>query len=105
MKKKLSFFLLCTCAVGLLAAALPQNGPGASTSTATQPEKHLRNIKQLTFGGQNAEAYFSSDGKKLIFQSTREPVKCDHIFVMNIDGSDQHMVSTGKGRTTCSFFY
>ena len=74
-------------------------------SAPPQPEKHLRNIKQLTFGGQNAEAYFSADGKKLIFQSTREPVKCDQIFVMNIDGSDQHMISTGKGRTTCSFWY
>jgi len=72
---------------------------------ATPQEKHLRNVHQLTFGGQNAEAYFSADGKKLIFQSSHGDVKCDQIFVMNIDGSDQHMVSTGKGRTTCSFFY
>jgi len=77
----------------------------AQTPDASSQEKHLRNIRQLTFGGQNAEAYFSADGKKLIFQSTREPVKCDHIFVMNIDGSNQHMVSNGKGRTTCSYFY
>jgi TolB protein len=116
MKRNLPFLVLILCAFALLAAAPPQNGPskpasasqtgpGASTSTPTQPEKHLRNIRQLTFGGQNAEAYFSADGKKLIFQSTREPVKCDQIFIMNTDGSDQHMVSTGKGRTTCSFFY
>ncbi len=72
---------------------------------ATPQEKHLRNVHQLTFGGQNAEAYFSADGKKLIFQSSHGDVKCDQIFVMNIDGSDQHLVSTGKGRTTCSFFY
>jgi Tol biopolymer transport system component len=72
---------------------------------ATPQEKHLRNVHQLTFGGQNAEAYFSADGKKLIFQSSHGDVKCDQIFIMNIDGSDQHMVSTGKGRTTCSFFY
>jgi TolB protein len=72
---------------------------------ATPQEKHLHNVNQLTFGGQNAEAYFSADGKKLIFQSSHGDVKCDQIFVMNIDGSDQHMVSTGKGRTTCSFFY
>ena len=72
---------------------------------ATPQEKHLRNVHQLTFGGQNAEAYFSADGKRLIFQSSHGDVKCDQIFIMNIDGSDQHMVSTGKGRTTCSFFY
>ncbi len=72
---------------------------------ATAQEKHLRNVHQLTFGGQNAEAYFSADGKKLIFQSSHGDVKCDQIFEMNIDGTDQHMVSTGKGRTTCSFFF
>src|SRR2546423_12344996 len=68
-------------------------------------EKHLRNIKQLTFGGENAEAYFSPDGKKLIFQSTREDHKCDQIYTMNIDGSDVKMISTGDGRTTCSYFF
>ena len=68
-------------------------------------ETHLRHINQLTFGGQNAEAYFSYDGRRLTFQSTREPYKCDQIFIMNADGSDQHLVSTGQGRTTCSYFY
>jgi len=68
-------------------------------------ERHLANLKQLTFGGQNAEAYFSSDGKKLIFQSTRPPFQCDQIFTMNIDGSEVRLLSTGKGRTTCSFFF
>jgi len=78
----------------------------ATPETAQGPEaKHLRNITQLTFGGQNAEAYFSPDGKKLIFQSTRDPLKCDQIFTMNLDGTDQKMVSTGKGRTTCSYFF
>jgi TolB protein len=68
-------------------------------------ETHLRNIRQLSFGGENAEAYFSGDGKKLIFQSTRNGEACDQIYVMNIDGSDVHRVSTGRGRTTCSFFF
>jgi TolB protein len=68
-------------------------------------EMHLRHVKQLTFGGQNAEAYFSYDGRRIIFMSTREPYQCDQIFVMNIDGSDVHLVSTGKGRTTCGYFY
>lgn len=78
---------------------------GTQTNQLGLPqEKHLRNIKQLTFGGENAEAYFSADGKKLIFQSTRAGRECDQIYTMNIDGSDVKMVSTGDGRTTCSYF-
>ncbi len=68
-------------------------------------ETHLRHVKQLTFGGQNAEAYFSYDGRRLIFMSTRTPYQCDQIFIMNADGSDPHLESTGKGRTTCGYFY
>lgn len=71
---------------------------------AAAEKLHLSNIRQLTAGGQNAEAYWSPDGKRLIFQSTRKPYDCDQIFIMNADGSDQHMVSTGKGRTTCGYF-
>lgn len=76
-------------------------------------ENHLRNIKQLTFGGNNAEAYWSFDNKKLVFQSDWEeinPQGCDQIFVMNADGSElsngnkYNLVSTGKGRTTCAYF-
>src|SRR5437588_3858584 len=84
------------------------NHESASTQTADlalPQEKHLRNMKQLTFGGENAEAYFSSDGKKLIFQSTRDGHECDQIYTMNIDGSDVKLVSTGEGRTTCSYFF
>jgi Tol biopolymer transport system component len=67
-------------------------------------EKHLRNIRQLTFGGENAEAYFSTDGRKLIFQSTREGYDCDQIFDMSVQGDDLRLISTGKGRCTCSFY-
>ena len=66
--------------------------------------KRLDNIHQLTHGGQNAEAYWSPDGKRLIFQSTRPGYECDQIFTMNADGSNQKLVSTGKGRTTCGYF-
>lgn len=68
-------------------------------------EKRLKNIRMLTEVGENAEAYFSFDGKKLIYQATTDSLKCDQIFIMNADGSDKHMVSTGKGRTTCAYFY
>src|SRR3954452_19263633 len=67
-------------------------------------DQFFSNVRQLTSGGENAEAYWSPDGQRLIFQSTRGALKCDQIFVMNADGSDQHMVSTGKGRTTCGYF-
>ena len=67
-------------------------------------EKHLSNIKQLTFGGENAECYFSFDGKKFSFQTTRDKLQCDQIFTMNTDGSGQKLVSTGTGRTTCAYY-
>ncbi|MGH7408719.1 MAG: TolB family protein, partial [Candidatus Methylomirabilales bacterium] len=67
-------------------------------------ERHLANLRQLTFDGQNAEAYFSPDGSQLIFQATRDGFACDQILVMNLDGSGLRLLSTGKGRTTCSFF-
>jgi Tol biopolymer transport system component len=69
-----------------------------------QTAAHLSNLKQLTHGGQNAEAYWSPDGKKLIFQSTRDGAQCDQIYTMGADGSNQKMVSTGKGVTTCGYF-
>ena len=62
-----------------------------------------RNVKQLTFGAENAEAYFSFDGKRLTFQSTKDK-GCDQIYSMNIDGTDVRCVSSGDGRTTCSFY-
>jgi len=68
-------------------------------------EVHLANIRQLTFGGENAEAYWSADGKQLIFQSKRDGLKCDQIFVMDKDGGNVKMLSSGKGRTTCSYLF
>ncbi|MDX6498152.1 MAG: hypothetical protein QOG23_1412 [Blastocatellia bacterium] len=85
---------------------IDRNSASTQTSDLALPqEKHLRNIRQLTFGGENAEAYFSADGRKLIFQSTRSGSECDQIYTMNVDGSGVHLVSTGDGRTTCSYFF
>ncbi len=67
-------------------------------------EKHLRNLRQLTFGGENAEAYWSNDGTKLIFQRRDDPTQADQIYILDLATGDQHLVSTGKGRTTCSYF-
>jgi len=67
-------------------------------------EKHFKNIHMITPDGENAEAYLSFDEKKLIYQSTHGDLKCDQIFTMNLDGSGKKLVSTGKGRTTCSYF-
>ncbi len=72
--------------------------------------RHLKNVRQLTFGGQNAEAYFSADDKNLIFQHQGEGVECDQIYTMPVDTPDgkpavPKLVSTGKGRTTCSYFF
>ena len=73
---------------------------------ATQsPEVHLSNVRQLTFEGENAEAYFSFDGTRLIFQSTPRSGGCDQIYTMSLDGSDVQMLSTGQGRATCSYYY
>ncbi len=67
-------------------------------------ETHLRNIKQLTDGGENAEAYFSHDGRRMIFQSTRDGRTCDQQYVMGVDGSHVRRVSSGLGKTTCGYF-
>src|SRR3954469_18727650 len=95
----------------ILAAGLVTAGSltaqGVPLPIALQPEpgeNHLRNIQQLTDGGENAEAYFSHDGKRLIFQSTREGRTCDQQYVMAIDGSHVRRVSSGLGKTTCGYF-
>ena len=79
--------------------------PEAVSAAEARAERHLKNVTQLTFDGDNGEAYFSWDGKKLIWQSSRRGYACDKIWIMNIDGSDKHMVSPDHGANTCSFFF
>lgn len=67
-------------------------------------EQHLAQLKKLTTGGQNAEAYFSPKEDRLIFQSTRADAQCDRIYTMNTDGSGVTPVSDGSGVTTCGYF-
>ena len=77
----------------------------AGKAVANLPgEKFFRNDRQLTFGGENAEAYWSGDGTKLIMQSKHGKYPCDQIFTLDLATGEKKLVSTGKGRTTCSYF-
>lgn len=85
--------------------------PGANSTTDSSAihfaqEVHLKNTRQLTFGGENAEAYWSFDDTRLTYQYTNKSkgAMCDQIFMMNLADSTYSLISTGKGRTTCSFF-
>ena len=77
---------------------------GSANELIHKNEKHFKNLKQLTFSGENAEAYFSSDSNKLIFQSHDEEGQCDQIYTMDLKTGKVDMVSTGDGVTTCAFF-
>ena len=68
-------------------------------------ETHFAHLWQLTFGGENAEAYWSSKGDRLILQSTRDGYPCDQMFVMDLSSGATRRVSTGTGRVTCGYFY
>ena len=88
-----------------LAPGAAQPSPANAGPTAPPNEaRHLQNITQLTTGGENAEAYFSPDGTRLVFQRTTKEYPCDQLYTMNLDGTDMKLVSNGKGRVTCGFF-
>ncbi len=91
--------------VHILATGLP-----ASATDTGQVERHLMNIRQLTVGGRNAEAYFSFDGTRVIFQSTTDPANhtvgdCSQMYVMDLDGDNRRRVSTGYGTATGGYFF
>jgi TolB protein len=115
------------CMVGLICLLLgEQVGQAEDLASKAQPvpahqaERHLKNIRQLTVGRQNAEAYFSFSGTKLIFQSTNNWMKdtaaaklkpadaglgCYQMYVMDLDNDTVRLVSTGMGATTCGYFF
>jgi len=98
----------------LIAGAFtPKNNTAVATVTDTvlyPDETHFKNVQQLTFGGDNAEAYWSFDGQYLVFQRTsvKDGVPCDQIFMGKVpkrgEAFEYKMISSGKGRTTCAFF-
>jgi Tol biopolymer transport system component len=125
MEKNIFKIWLPLVALGLFGPGLPAPrpqapGPGAPAHVATQAptdtlaypqEKHFKNLRQLTFGGDNAEAYFSFDSKKIVFQSNYKiwGLECDQIFYFDLAQGDMaqgrpQMISTSHGRTTCSYF-
>lgn len=88
----------------ILAAAWVLSQTPATPGDLAAREKHLKNLRQLTRGGENAEAYFDFQGSRLVFQSTRPPYACDQIFMMDLKGDNSRLLSTGRGRTTCGYF-
>ena len=89
----------------LISLALLFTAPVFSGTVHDEREVHLAEVRQLTFQGENAEAYWSPDGKELILQATTPPYECDQIFRLDpTKPGDLHLVSTGKGRTTCAYF-
>jgi Tol biopolymer transport system component len=80
--------------------------PAPDTRDLAMPdEAHLKNVRQLTFGGDNAEAYWAFGGQRLIYQTNHAPYKCDQIEITSsTPGGASTLVSTGKGRTTCAYF-
>jgi Tol biopolymer transport system component len=100
-----ALFLLAGCASAGGPEVPAMVPPGGILHDDNPAEPRLTNVRQLTAGGQNAEAYFSPDGTRLIFQSTMPGVtECDQQFTMTLDGQNVRMVSTGLGRTTCGYF-
>jgi len=86
------------------ASAAPRAEVKPKGADLTLPgEAHLRNVRQMTFGGQNAEAYWSWDDRSLILQVTNGDLKCDQIFILDVASGNLQRVSHG-GRTTCSYF-
>lgn len=102
--RSISFLIL---GIGLL---IGSNAQSQSATVHYPQEKHLQNVRQLTFGGDNAEAYWSFNGKMLSFQSNNKAwgLQCDQIFYSPVDKFNKsekpQLISTGKGRTTCAFF-
>ncbi len=112
--KNFIFVILLTINVFIASAHGPDTNRVArpiSNVTLYPQEKHIRNVKQLTFGGDNAEAYFSFDNRKITFQATNKAWgdSCDQIYSADLstaamDKVKPVQISTGMGRTTCSYF-
>jgi len=98
------------CAHTAFLPAPPVQAAAATQSPDSAPvadfpgEGHLQNVRQLTFGGQNAEAYWSKDSRQIVYQALQPGFPDEQVFVMDANGRNKRLVSTGKGRCTCSYF-
>ena len=99
MLNKTSYFIVI-----LLIIFSCNSRPTSSNELIVKGESRFKSLRQLTFSGENAEAYFSYDGTKLIFQAHDGDSLCDQIYIMDIESGESRMVSTGGGTTTCSYF-
>lgn len=98
--------LAAACLTSACAPIAREGAPAATRGVAASAgEDRLVSIRQLTSSGQNAEAYFSQDGRWLTFQSAELEYPCDQQYVMRVDGSDRRRVSNGRGKTTCGWFF
>lgn len=100
MRRSATIGFLLLAGTALLLAQVQTPAP-----LALPEERHLRNARQLTLRGESAEAYFSFDGRWLIFQGRESGEACDQIYVLNLATGEHRRVSTGLGRTTCGFFF
>ncbi len=102
-------FTLTLCAILVLGCSKTekqsaQRDAATVDSLLLPGEEHIANLRQLTFDGENAEAYLSFDERMLTFQARTGTMECDQIFTMSIDGGAAQRISSGKGRTTCSYW-
>ena len=104
--RKSAILMTALAASACMVGGYPQTPSRTSrTVAAVSGERHFKSLTQITFGGENAEAYFSHDGKWLTLQSTRDGQRCDQQYVMRTDGSDARRISDGRGKTTCGWFF
>jgi hypothetical protein len=104
MKRLIPVLVLAGCCPDAAKPVAPTSPRPEVKDLALPQETHLRNVRQLTFGGDNAEAYWSFAGDRLILQTNHAPYQCDQIEELTIATGKTRLVSTGKGRTTCSYF-
>jgi Tol biopolymer transport system component len=105
MPRATIFWLIAALLIGGCAGAKSATHSESQSKDGQFRDRHMQNVTRLTTDGDNGEAYFSRDGKKLIFQSSREGYACDKIWTMDIDGSNKRMVSPNHGAHTCSYFF
>ena len=106
MMHPMRILLAIVALVASAGCATQRERPTAVRRAPEAGERFFSGLRQITFGGQNAEAYFSHDGRRLILQRTENDSSgCDQEYLVNVDGSGLRRISNGAGRTTCGYFY